>query len=68
MTITRSSSQPRIMHRLIDDIGKAMDVVRELFTADARILQDPAQGTRTESQGERAVVLVLRAFTRSGDI
>jgi small conductance mechanosensitive channel len=51
-----------------DDIGKAMDVVRQLFAADARILQDPAPGIWTESLGENAVVLVLRAFTRSGDI
>ncbi|WP_266180622.1 mechanosensitive ion channel family protein [Dyella humicola] len=51
-----------------DDIGRAMDVVTELFAADARILQDPAPGIWTESLGENAVVLVLRAFTRSGDI
>ncbi|GAA0709184.1 mechanosensitive ion channel [Dyella marensis] len=51
-----------------DDIGKAMDVVRELFDADERILRDPAPGIWTESLGDSAVNLVIRAYTRSGDI
>jgi small conductance mechanosensitive channel len=50
-----------------DDIGKAMDVVRQLYAADARILRDPEPGVWTESLGDSAVVLVLRAFTRSSD-
>ena len=51
-----------------DDIGKAMDVVKQLYAADARILQDPAPGVWTDSLAESAVVLVLRAYTRSGDV
>jgi small conductance mechanosensitive channel len=50
-----------------DDIGKAMDLVRELFAADARILTDPAPGVWLDSLGESAVVLVMRAHTRSAD-
>lgn len=50
-----------------DDIGKAMDIIRELFTADARILKDPAPGVWTDSLTDSAVILVLRAYTRSGD-
>ncbi|WP_430391458.1 mechanosensitive ion channel family protein [Dyella sp. 20L07] len=50
-----------------DDIGKAMDVVRQLYAADARILSDPEPGVWTESLGDSAVVLVLRAYTRSND-
>jgi small conductance mechanosensitive channel len=50
------------------DIGKAMDVIRQLYAADARILPDPAPGVWTESLGENAVVLVLRAFVRGSDV
>ncbi|WP_243042725.1 mechanosensitive ion channel family protein [Dyella sedimenti] len=50
-----------------DDIGRAMEVIRQLFAADARILRDPAPGVWTESLGDSAVVLVLRAYTRSAD-
>jgi len=50
-----------------DDIGKAMDVIRALFAADARILKDPAPGVWTESLGDSGVSLVLRAYTASGD-
>ncbi|AIF46753.1 mechanosensitive ion channel family protein [Dyella japonica] len=50
-----------------DDIGKAMDLIRQLFAADARILTDPAPGVWLDSLDQGAVVLVMRAFTRSGD-
>jgi len=50
-----------------DDIGEAMDLIRELFAADARILRDPEPGVWMDSLGESAVVLVMRAYTRSGD-
>jgi len=50
------------------DIGRAMDVISQLYAADARILPDPAPGIWTESLGENAVVLVLRAFVRSSDV
>jgi small conductance mechanosensitive channel len=50
------------------DIGRAMDVIRQLYAAEARILRDPEPGVWTESLGESAVVLVLRAHVRSGDV
>lgn len=50
-----------------DDIGKAMGLIRELIAADARILKDPAPGVWTDSLTDSAVVLVLRAYTASGD-
>lgn len=50
-----------------DDIGKAMDLIRGLFAADQRILKDPAPGVWTESLGDNGVMLVLRAYTNSGD-
>jgi small conductance mechanosensitive channel len=50
-----------------DDLGKAMDLIRQLFAADSRILRDPEPGVWTESLAENAVVLVLRAYTNSAD-
>lgn len=50
-----------------DDIGKAMDMIRELLVADPRILRDPAPGVWTESLTESGVGLVLRAYTSSND-
>lgn len=50
-----------------DDLGKAMDLIRELMAADPRILRDPAPGVWTESLTESGVGLVLRAHTSSGD-
>lgn len=51
-----------------DDIGKAMSAVQELFGADSRILRDPEPGVWTESLGDSAVNLVVRAYVRSGDV
>ncbi|RDI98557.1 mechanosensitive ion channel family protein [Dyella solisilvae] len=51
-----------------DDIGRAMDLVRQIYAADARILRDPEPGVWTESLGEGTVMLVLRGFTRSGEV
>ncbi|KRF01911.1 mechanosensitive ion channel protein MscS [Frateuria sp. Soil773] len=51
-----------------DDIGKAMHIVRQLFDADPRILKQPAPGVWTDSLGDSAVNLVLRAYTRYGDV
>src|SRR5215469_7242114 len=49
------------------DIGKAIGVVQRLFEADARILKDPAPTVWTDSLGENAVHLLLRAHTHTGD-
>jgi small conductance mechanosensitive channel len=50
-----------------DDLGKAMELIRGLFDADARILKDPAPGVWTESLSDSGVMLVLRAYTKSAD-
>jgi small conductance mechanosensitive channel len=50
-----------------DDIGKAIDVVRRLFDADQRVLKDPAPTVWTDSLGDSAVYLLLRAYTRTED-
>jgi small conductance mechanosensitive channel len=51
-----------------DDIGKAMQVVGELFEADPRILKDPAPGVWTASLDDSSVTLVIRGWTRTADI
>lgn len=51
-----------------DDIGKAMQAVRDLFAADARILKDPAPGVWTEALGDSSVNLVIRGWTATGDL
>jgi small conductance mechanosensitive channel len=50
-----------------DDIGKAIDVVQRLFAADPRVLKDPAPTVWTDSLGESAVYLFLRAYTATSD-
>lgn len=50
-----------------DDIGKAVGVVQRLFEADPRILKDPAPTVWTDSLGENAVNLLLRAHTHIAD-
>lgn len=50
-----------------DDIGKAIAVVQRLFNADPRILKDPAPTVWTDSLGESAVYLLLRAYTSTSD-
>jgi small conductance mechanosensitive channel len=51
-----------------DDIGKAMQVVQDLFAADPRILKDPAPGVWTEGLGDSSVNLVIRAWTTTADM
>jgi small conductance mechanosensitive channel len=51
-----------------DDIGRAMDVVHELFAADPRILKDPAPGVWTAALGDSSVNLVIRGWTRTSDM
>lgn len=50
-----------------DDIGAAMAEIRQLFEADARILQNPAPGVWTSGLGDSSVNLVIRAWTRTAD-
>jgi small conductance mechanosensitive channel len=50
-----------------DDIGKAIEVVRRLFEADARILKVPGPTVWTDSLGESSVNLLLRAYTSTDD-
>jgi small conductance mechanosensitive channel len=50
-----------------DDISRAIDIAKRLFDADARILKDPAPTVWTDSLGDSAVYLLLRAYTRTAD-
>ncbi|WP_233840930.1 mechanosensitive ion channel domain-containing protein [Dyella sp. 2HG41-7] len=50
-----------------DDIGKAIAVMQRLAAADPRILQDPAPTVWTDSLGESAVILLLRAYSSTSD-
>lgn len=50
-----------------DDIGKAIAVVQRLIAADPRILKDPAPTVWTDSLGESAVYLLLRAYSSTSD-
>jgi small conductance mechanosensitive channel len=51
-----------------DDIGKAMELVQELFMADPRVLKDPAPGVWTEALGDSSVNLVIRGWTATADL
>lgn len=51
-----------------DDIGKAMDIVRGLLDADARIMKDPAPGIWTDSLGTSNVTLVIRGWCTVADM
>jgi small conductance mechanosensitive channel len=51
-----------------DDIGKAMDIVRGLLEADARIMKDPAPGVWTDSLGASNVTLVIRGWCTVADM
>ncbi len=50
-----------------DDIGKAMDAVRELFKADKRVLEDPAPGVWTTELSDSSVNLVIRGWVETAD-
>lgn len=50
-----------------DDIGKAIVIVRRLFAADQRILREPAPTVWTDTLGDSAVYLLLRAYTAVDD-
>ncbi|MEO7148368.1 MAG: mechanosensitive ion channel family protein [Rhodanobacteraceae bacterium] len=51
-----------------DDIGGAMEAVRELFVADPRILTKPAPGVWVESMDTSSVRLVIRAWVHVSDL
>ena len=51
-----------------DDIGRAMQIVREAFVADPRILQDPAPGVWVNALGASTVDLVIRAWAEVSDL
>ncbi len=51
-----------------DDIGRAMEVVRELFAADPRILAKPAPGVWVKSLDESSVRLLVRAWAHVTDL
>lgn len=51
-----------------DDIGKAMNVVRELFAADPKILKDPKPGVWVNALNASTVDLVIRAWAATGDL
>jgi small conductance mechanosensitive channel len=50
-----------------DDIGKAMDAVRDLLKVDKRILEDPAPGVWTTELGDSSVNLLIRGWATSSD-
>jgi small conductance mechanosensitive channel len=51
-----------------DDIGKAMQIINDLFEADPRILKDPAPGVWTDALGDSSVNLVIRGWTTVPDM
>ncbi len=50
-----------------DDIGKAMDAVRDLLKADKRVLEDPAPGVWTTELADSSVNLLIRGWVASSD-
>lgn len=50
-----------------DDIGRAIQVVREVFAADERILKDPAPGVWMNELGDSSVNLLMRGWTNVPD-
>ena len=50
-----------------DDIGKAMDAVRELLKADKRVHDDPAPGVWTTELADSSVNLVIRGWVDVAD-
>jgi len=50
-----------------DDIDGAMALLKGLLTGDARVLDDPEPLVVVQELGDSAVIINLRAWTRSGD-
>ncbi len=51
-----------------DDIGRAMQIVREAFTADQRILEQPEPGVWVNALGASTVDLVIRGWAHASDL
>ncbi|MGN2253006.1 mechanosensitive ion channel family protein [Frateuria sp. GZRe12] len=51
-----------------DDIGQAIGEIEKLFAADPRILKEPPPSVVTGMLAESSVELIIRAYTRSGDL
>ena len=51
-----------------DDIGRAMQIVRELFAADPRILNKPEPGVWVNALSASSVDLVIRAWASVADL
>ena len=50
-----------------DDIGKAMDAIRDLANADERVHKDPAPMVAVVNLGESSVDLTVRLWCNAGD-
>ncbi len=50
-----------------DDIGKAIDVIRNVIDADGRVLKDPAPVIAVSELGDSSVNLVVRPWCRKED-
>jgi small conductance mechanosensitive channel len=50
-----------------DDIGKALEVVRQVLDADGRVLKDPAPVIAVSELGDSSVNLVVRPWCRKED-
>lgn len=51
-----------------DDIGQAIGEIDKLFAADPRILKEPPPSVVTGMLAESSVELIIRAYTRTGDL
>ncbi len=50
-----------------DDIGKAMDTIREIVSADERVLADPATQIAVSNLGDSSVDIVVRPWCLGSD-
>ncbi len=50
-----------------DDIGKAMDTIRKILTADSRVLNEPEALVAVDDLGDSSVNLIVRPWCRKDD-
>ena len=50
-----------------DDIDKAMDIIKEVISADSRILKDPEPLLAVQELGDSSVNILCRTFTEPAD-